>query len=188
MKNISIIGTFFLCFIFGTVKAQVVKKHSHHLYLGYSFRNSFKSGHPGWFVGPVVAGYRYAIGKRLTLGVDVGYAMGKTDAYYFVDHRSSPKKTLKDRMWYSVFAAGLRFDYHYVNRANLDIYSGIAVDIYDEYQKFDEYPAYNNHYGIGSPGLCFIGCRYMVTPKVGVYSELGFRIMGKGLFGASLRL
>ncbi len=188
MKIISIIATFFLCFIFDTVKAQVVKKHSHHLYLGYSFRNSFNSWRKGWFAGPVLAGYRYAIGKRLTLGTELGYGMGKTDAFSFTGYQSSPPVILSDRVRYSVYAVSFRLDYHYINRTKLDIYSGLSIEGYWKFQNYDEYSAYNSKNALGSLGICVVGGRYMVTPKIGVYSELGFRYLGRGVVGVSTRL
>lgn len=189
MKNVTFLLSALLCCAFCISHAQVITKGSHHIYLGYVPYSSFKTTSLGKFWGPVIAGYRFALGKRITLGAEFGYGYGDMGTYSFqYQYASGPVSTLTDRTRYHTYSASLRFDYHYVNGKKMDIYSGVMLDGLQTYHKYEVYPSHNYSYGIASVGLCVAGCRYMIRPRVGVYGEFTYREMGYGVLGLSTRL
>lgn len=190
MKSISsLLTAVLLCCLYYDATAQVVTKGSHHLYLGYVPASSIRTTSLGSFLGPVVAGYRFALGKRITLGAELGYAYGNTGTHsFYYQYMSGPVIKLTDKTRYSVYCASARFDYHYVNRKRLDIYSGVMVDVLDGYYKYEVYTGNNSSYTSATGGLCIAGCRYMVHPNVGVYGEFTYREMGYGVLGVSVKL
>lgn len=189
MKSISsLLAAVLLSSVFYNATAQVVTKGSHHFYLGYAPASKFKFSDYGGIFGPVVAGYRFALGKRITLGAEFGYSHGNTGTYSYRRHIAPGIVTITDSRKYTTYNTGIRFDYHYLNRTKLDVYSGVMLEGLWTYHKYKVYPAYNYDYGLASVGLCVAGCRYMVHPKLGVFGELTFREMGYGVIGVSARL
>ncbi|MBX2906624.1 MAG: hypothetical protein KF744_11335 [Taibaiella sp.] len=189
MKSISYLLCALLCCAFGIAHAQVVTKGSHHIYLGYVPASSVKLANSNYIAGPLVAGYRYALGRRITLGAEVGYAFGdRQRRTYTFNQPNNVTAVFDDGQKYKILTTGVRADFHYINRSRLDVYSGLSIDGNWVRQVFDVHSAYNHDYGVFSLGVCVAGFRYMFHPKLGVYGELTMREMGNGVLGVSAKL
>ncbi len=157
-------------------------------FLGYSYGYSFYGG--GYSGLPALSGsVEYSITDQIGVGGYVGY-----------QSRTYKYSSYKDR-WSSI-GFGARGVYHAspflndalnssINEEKLDIYAGLSLGYQTTSWKYDD--SFN---GIGrtaynSGTVVFggiLGVRYMFSPNIGVYGELGRGAFGAVTLGATFKL
>jgi len=163
MKKILV--TFFVLLLATTVSfSQVYKKGVTNLNAGISI-----GGLAGLYgtadFPPLSLGLQFGIHEKISVGGIVGYSSSSYDWGY------------NDSWKYTYIFIGARGEYHFVDVdvKDLDLYGGLTIGYnivsfsgpsYDWYDPGTSYLLYGFH----------AGARYMFSPKIGAFAELGYGI------------
>lgn len=113
--------------------------------------------------GPVIARYVFFVSRKLSIGPEINLVQVK------ITERYSTGESIRDRFFF-VNISG-RVDYHYTNRENLGMYSGIALGpsyIFDQ----SDNPSEDRSGFFIAYQLNFFGIRF--GKEWGGYAEFGF--------------
>ena len=173
--------TFFVLLLATTISfAQVYKKGVTNLNAGISI-----GGLAGLYgdadFPPVSLGLQFGIHEKISVGGIVGYSSSTYDLGYFND----------DYKWtYTYIFVGARGEYHFVDLdvKDLDLYGGLTLGY--NIVSVSEPNGYSGFYKAESSYLLYgfhAGARYMFSPKIGAFAELGYGI-GYLTVGVNVRL
>ena len=122
-------------------------------------------------IGPIHVKAEYGVAEKFGIGLSLGY-MDFDVSYNFDSYKEGFKC--------SIIGILPRFNYHFVNKENLDIYTGLGAGLYLFNWKFysDNPNAMEQTVaipgGFGFEGS--IGLRYFISPNAGIYTELGYTL------------
>lgn len=168
-----------ICTIFltaSTLQAQMYSKGQQDLHLGIGLLSTFYGGGFHSILPPINVSYEKGITDNIGVGGYLGYASARYNYYGF---------TNVDYYWrYNYFILGARGAYHYdlFKVPNLDTYGGLMLGFTIASSTFHSSdPTYNSssYSSPASGGITwsgFIGARYQIKPKLGVYGEIGYGV------------
>ena len=160
------------------------------LSLAYGIHSAYNQERAGILIGPVIATYQFALGKRITMGVEAGYAFYKTDPFDFTytNRNGDRVNVTSEVIRYYRFIGGFRTDFHYLKKKRVDLYSGLRLNVGPIIEKYSVATLFDNVIFDLNFGLNVLGCRYVLTPHVSVYGEVGLGSTGNGTLGISTNL
>lgn len=180
MKKVLI--TFFVLLLATTISfAQVYKKGVTNLNAGISI-----GGLAGLYgeadFPPLSLGLQFGIHEKISVGGIVGYSSSSYDYGYYGN---------SDWKWtYTYIFIGARGEYHFVDVdvKDLDLYGGLTIGY--NIVNVSEPSGFSGSYTVGDSYLLYgfhAGARYMFSPKIGAFAELGYGI-GYLTVGVNVRL
>jgi hypothetical protein len=119
---------------------------------------------------PLSLGLQFGIHEKISVGGIVGYSSSSYDLGWYND----------DYKWtYRYIFIGARGEYHFVDVdvKDLDLYGGLTLGY--NIVSVSEPSGYSGFYKAESSYLLYgfhAGARYLFTPKIGVFGELGYGI------------
>lgn len=127
---------------------------------------------------PIVASLEFGVHESISVGPFAGFSSGP---------------------WWNVFALGAKGSWHYLPFLNQALEINLDDDRIDFYVSV--YAGYRNHAFRGDRSIWgnafranygsvifapVLGFKYLFTPNIGAYAELGYGALGVGNFGVSL--
>lgn len=131
---------------------------------------------------PISLGLQFGVHEKISVGGIVGYSSSSYDYGYWGN--SNWKWT------YRYIFIGARGEYHFVDVdvKDLDLYGGLTIGY--NIVSVSEPSGFSGVYSVGSSYLLYgfhAGARYMFSPKIGAFGELGYGI-GYITLGLNVRL
>ncbi|HZW40227.1 MAG: hypothetical protein ACM3O3_11475 [Syntrophothermus sp.] len=175
-KFLTVLAVLFLCVTLAN--AQGYRKGVNNLNVGIGFGLSGIYGDAGF--PPVTAGLQIGIHEKFSVGGIVGYS---SSSYGYANWEWT----------YSYILIGARGEYHFLEPTETwDAYGGVTLGY--NIVSVSEPSGYTNYFGYGYTAETsyalfgfHVGARYLFTPSIGVFGELGYGI-GYITVGANFRL
>lgn len=120
---------------------------------------------------PLSLGLQFGIHEKISVGGIVGYSSSSYDYGFYSND---------DYSWtYTYIFVGARGEYHFVDVdvKDLDLYGGVTLGY--NIVSVSEPTGFSGNYDVGASYLLYgfhAGARYMFSPKIGAFAELGYGI------------
>jgi len=159
-----------LFFVSSLSFGQVYKKGVTNLNAGVSI-GGFAGGYGTSDFPPISLGLQFGIHEKISVGGIVGYSSSSYDYGSWFGN---------DYSWtYRYILVGARGEYHFIDLdvKDVDVYGGLTIGY--NIVSVSEPTGFSGSYSVGASYLFYgfhAGARYMFSPKIGVFGELGYGI------------